>query len=156
MRNCILLAGTILPNFECVLVNIYAPNDVSQRSRLWVSLSHLRADFDKPWCLVGDFNEIRHLGERRGSSRRDKGMRDFNQFIENLELTDPPMMGRQFTWCNSNDDGRWSRIDRVLMSSEWVERFNFKLWGLERSLSDNYPLLLMEDGRTGVLGRLGS
>ncbi|XP_028095364.1 uncharacterized protein LOC114295342 [Camellia sinensis] len=119
----------------------------TNRSRLWVSLAHLRANFDKPWCLVGDFNEIRPLGERRGCSRKDKGMRDFNQFIENLELTDPPMMGRQFAWCNSNDGRRWSRIDRVLMSSKWVERFNFKLWGLERSLSDNYPPKLMEDGR---------
>ncbi|XP_028101541.1 uncharacterized protein LOC114300853 [Camellia sinensis] len=146
-RNCILFSGTFSPDFDCVFVNIYAPNDVSKRGKFWEVMLKLRADFNNPWCLAGDFNEIRHLGERRGCSRRDKGMMDFNQFIETMELTDPPMMGRQFTWCNSNDGERWSRIDRVLMASEWVERFKLKLWGLERTISDHCPLLLMEDGR---------
>ncbi|XP_028103766.1 uncharacterized protein LOC114302886 [Camellia sinensis] len=41
----------------------------------------------------------------------------------------------------------WSRIDRVLMSTKWLERLNLKLWVLERSISDHCPLLLLEDGR---------
>ena len=32
-RNCIFLSGTLLPDFDCVVVNIYAPNDVSKREK---------------------------------------------------------------------------------------------------------------------------
>ena len=35
----------------------------------------------------------------------------------------------------------------MLKSLEWVARFNLKLWGLERTLSNHSPLLLKEDGR---------
>ncbi|XP_028110763.1 uncharacterized protein LOC114309252 [Camellia sinensis] len=146
-RHCIVLSGTLLPFFNCVLVNVHAPNEVNERSRFWNVLYGLRPSFYNPWCLVGDFNEIRNLGERRGCSRRDRGMKEFNLFIENMELLDLPMLGRQFTWCNSNEGERWSRIDRALMSTEWVEKLNLKLWGLERSVSDHCPLLLVEDGR---------
>ncbi|XP_028075540.1 uncharacterized protein LOC114277793 [Camellia sinensis] len=95
----------------------------------------------------GDFNEIRSLGERRGCIRRDRGMKDFNALIEGLELSDLPMQGRQYTWSSSSVRGSWSRIDRVLLSTEWLEKYNFKLWGLPRGVSDHCPLLLMEDGK---------
>lgn len=74
-------------------------------------------------------------------------MKDFNAFIEDMELSDLPMQGRQYTWSNSSVRGSWSRIDRVLLSTKWLEKYNFKLWGLPRGVSDHCPLLLMEDDR---------
>lgn len=71
-RRFILLLGTMFNSFECVLLNIYAPNDVGGRRKLWVSLLKLKQGFPKPWCLCGDFNEIRHIGERKGCSRRER------------------------------------------------------------------------------------
>ncbi|XP_028120238.1 uncharacterized protein LOC114317674 [Camellia sinensis] len=146
-RHSIVLSSTFLPNFNCVLVNVHAPNEVNERSRFWNVLYGLRSRLCNPWCLAGDFNEIRNLRERRWCSKRDRGMKEFNLFIENMELLDLSMLGRQFTWCNSNEGERWSRIDRVLMSTEWVERLKLKLWGLERSVLDHCPLLLVENGR---------
>ncbi|XP_028079578.1 uncharacterized protein LOC114281323 [Camellia sinensis] len=146
-RCFILLSGTILPDFECVFINVYARNDVSRRGQLWNVISNLKSGFPTPWCLGGDFNEIRFVGERKGCTRRGRGMIEFNNFIEELELLDLPMFGRQFTWSNSGDGGRWSRIDRVLLSSEWLVKLKLKLWGLPRGVSDHCPLLLLEDGR---------
>lgn len=57
------------------------------------------------------------------------------------------MLGRKFTWCNSQTREKWSRIDRFLLNYEWLQNFNFKLWGLPRSLSDHCPIILMEDDR---------
>lgn len=54
-------------------------------------------------------------------------MLEFNNFIEGLELFDVPMHGRQFTWSNSADGGRCSRINKVLLSSEWMTKFKLKL-----------------------------
>ncbi|KAL7162528.1 hypothetical protein ACSBR2_042925 [Camellia fascicularis] len=119
-------------SFECVIVNIYAPND---------------SFFYKPWCFGGDFNEVRFLNERRGCLRRDKGMIEFNEFIELMELVGLPLLGRGFTWCNSVEGHRWSRIDRFLLDPLWLEKFSLKQWGLPRSFSDHCSLVLMEDER---------
>ncbi|GMP96923.1 hypothetical protein CsSME_00045353 [Camellia sinensis var. sinensis] len=95
----------------------------------------------------GDFNEIRNTDKRIGCSRRDRGMRAFNSMVEQLELIDLPMLGRKFTWCNSQTREKWSRIDRFLLNYEWLQNFNFKLWGLPRLVSNHCPIILMEDDR---------
>lgn len=45
-------------------------------------------------------------------------MDEFNQFIEDIKLTDIPLIGRSFTWYKSNEKAK-SRIDRVLVSRVW-------------------------------------
>ncbi|XP_028090713.1 uncharacterized protein LOC114290913 [Camellia sinensis] len=146
-RYLIILSGTIYNSFECVILNIYGPNDMRRRKVVWDSLARLKLVYNKPWCLGGDFNEIMSISERKGCSRRDKGMREFNELIDNLEVVDLSMMGRKFTWCNSQEGEKWSRIDRFLLSPEWLQMFNFKFWGLPRKVSDHCPILLMEDER---------
>lgn len=146
-RNFILLAGTFFSSFNCVVVNVYGPLDVAKRQEVWDIFARLKTNFLGLWCMGGDFNEIRNISERIGCSRRDRGMRDFNSMIDQLELFDVPMLGRKFTWCNSQIREKWSRIDRFLLDPEWLENFNLKLWGLSRQLSDHCPILLMEDER---------
>ncbi|XP_028070850.1 uncharacterized protein LOC114273287 [Camellia sinensis] len=146
-RNFILLSGILSQSFHCVICNIYAPTDALKRRKLWESLVKLKLSYPNPWCLGGDFNEIRVMSERKGCSRRERGMKDFNNFIESLELIDLNMHGRLFTWCNALDGERWSRIDRFLLDPVWLERYKFKQWGLPRVISDHCPVLLMEDGR---------
>ncbi|XP_028069647.1 uncharacterized protein LOC114272174 [Camellia sinensis] len=74
-------------------------------------------------------------------------MKDFNDFIDKCELTEIQMMRRKFTWCNAIDGNKWSKIDRFLLSPEWLERFKLKLWGLPRLIYDHCPLALLEDDR---------
>lgn len=95
--------------------------------------------------MGGDFNEIKNVEERKGCSRKDRGMRDFNNFMSKLEVSDLPMLGRQFTWSNSQDGARWSRLDRFMFNPEWLVKFKFKLSGLPRVISDHCPVLLLED-----------
>lgn len=38
--------------------------------------------------------------------------------IDQLELADLPMFGRKFTWGNSQEEERWSRLDRFLINPE--------------------------------------
>ncbi|XP_028076613.1 uncharacterized protein LOC114278708 [Camellia sinensis] len=120
-RRFILSSSTISNSFECVLLNIYAPNDVGSRRKLWDSLLNLKQGFPKPWCLCGDFNEIRNIGERKGYSSRERGMTELNEFIENSKVQDLPLLGRKYTWCNSRECVKWSRIDRVLVDPRWLE-----------------------------------
>ncbi|XP_028054758.1 uncharacterized protein LOC114258955 [Camellia sinensis] len=125
-RNFLLLSGMGFHNFSCVIINIYAPNDVLKRRQLWYALAQLKSAFSSPWCIGGDFNEIRFMSERKGCFRWERGMKDFNELIEKLELIDIPMLGRKFTWCNALDGDRWSRIDRFLLEPMWLERLQLK------------------------------
>lgn len=63
-RNFIILESTISPLFSCSIVNIYGPNDVGARHRLWKTLLSVKNDYVNPWCIGGDLNEIRNLGEK--------------------------------------------------------------------------------------------
>lgn len=60
----------------------------------------LKSNFLKPWCVGGDFNEIRFMSERKECLKRDRGMKDFNDLIDNLELVNIPMLDRTYTCCN--------------------------------------------------------
>lgn len=74
-------------------------------------------------------------------------MKDFGEFIKKMKVTNIPMLGRKYTWSNSIEGDGWSRLDRFLLNPEWLELFDFKVWGLPRILTDHCPVLLMEDQR---------
>ncbi|XP_028080657.1 uncharacterized protein LOC114282206 [Camellia sinensis] len=92
-RNCIILSGKMHQLIECVVVNVYAPNDRSMRRNLWKILGNLKLKFSKPWCIWGDFNEVRTVAERKCCIRKNGGMNEFNDFINSLELVDVPIIG---------------------------------------------------------------
>ncbi|XP_028067566.1 uncharacterized protein LOC114270309 [Camellia sinensis] len=114
-RRFVLLSRSLFFSFDCVLINVYAPNEVGQRGKLWECLLKLKEEYSKPWYIGGDFNEIRKIGERKGCSRRDEGIKELNDFVDRSELNDLPLLGRRFTWCNAREGKKWSRIDRVLV-----------------------------------------
>ena len=57
-------SGSLYNSFDYVLINIYAPNDISARSTLRADILKLKDHFPAPSCMGGDFNEIRHIGEK--------------------------------------------------------------------------------------------
>ena len=61
-----------------------------------------------------------------------------------IELVDIPIVGRKFTWYKSNGTVK-SRIDRILVSSKWLETLpNSKQYVLSRSISDHCALVLKD------------
>lgn len=42
-----------------------------------MKIKELKKRYILPWCLGGDFNEIKSVGERIGCTRINRGMRDF-------------------------------------------------------------------------------
>lgn len=95
--------------------------------------------------MGGDLNEVRYINERQGCTIRDRGMKDLSRFKEDMELIDMQLLGRNFTWSNTQEGGKWSRIDGFLVDQEWLDKYKIKQWGLPRSFSHHCPILLMED-----------
>lgn len=133
-RSFIMLQGVIYNVFPCTLINIYVPNDVANRRILWEELLGLKINSPTLWCVGGDFNEIKAITERVGCQRLERGMKDFLEFCNNMELIDPPMLGRKFTWTNYQDHAIHSRLDRFLISPQWMEKFKVLQCGLHKPI----------------------
>jgi len=126
-------------------INVYSPSVLREKKVLWEDISELRQrQNNKVWCVIGDFNSVRRQEERRSlfsTSDYNRDIRGFNDFIENSELVDVPMVGRKFTWYKPNGSVK-SRIDRVLVSREWLDVWSdCKQFVLSRFVSDHCALV---------------
>ena len=70
------------------------------------------------WCVGSDFNVIRRSLEKLGGSSFTFSMRDFDGFIRDCELLDPPLRNAPFTWSNMQELPVCKRLDRFLYSNE--------------------------------------
>lgn len=106
----------------------------------------MRGKEDERWCICGDFNAVRVAEERRGRNSvcKRREMIEFNEFISKLQLVDLPLTRRKFTWYRDNGQS-CSRIDRFLLSKEWVQEWlNLMQEGLKRKESDHVAIVLKE------------
>lgn len=77
------------------------------------------------WCLVEDSNSVRRLGDSRRHYHIAIGgieMKEFNNFIEDMEVDDLPLVGLKYTWFRSNGVAK-DRLDRCLISSSWDDQW---------------------------------
>lgn len=94
--------------------------------------------------MLGGFNAIREVLERRGSSDvicRDE-IGESDDFISESELIDLPLHVRKFTWSRIGDSAK-IRIDKFLLSESWYnEWLTSKKLYLKKGFSDHCPILL--------------
>jgi hypothetical protein len=76
----------------------------------------------------------------------------FNTVIESLDLRENELYGRQFTWATHRDMPTFEKLDRVLASVEWENKFPLvSVRALTRTGSDHTPLLI-DSGEQAHLG----
>lgn len=139
--------------FEWVLIGVYGPNDDAMRVSFWVELANVKAKWDLPWCVAGDFNVVRFPNEKKDCLMSTTAMRLFSDFVNSNELFDSQLVGGWFTWSNNRDNPSLSRLDGFLFSHSWEEHFPRVIQSaLPRPLSDHVPLLLDSEGLKCVRG----
>ena len=83
------------------------------------------------WCVSGDFNVIRRCSEKLGNSSFTSSMSDFDGFIRDCELLDPPLRKT----CKSHQCARdWIGF---LYSNEWEFFFPQSL----QEVPDGHPII---------------
>lgn len=76
---------------------------------------------------------------------RTKDMVSCNSFIEEFELADMSLDGRQFTW-SWLDGLSMCRLDRFLLSTKWCSFWpNCIQFAIGSCLSDHFPILLCDE-----------
>ncbi|KHN11878.1 hypothetical protein glysoja_041393, partial [Glycine soja] len=97
------------------------------------------------WCVLGDFNSIRHQDERVSAAQfvgPDPSISEFNSWISEMALEEVRSIGRKFTWFRPNGSAM-SRLDRFLLSDEWFLQWpDSTQFVLDRDFSDHCPILL--------------
>ena len=125
-------------------VNVYGPQDQSDRKKVWEKLDLLCDKEEIKWVFFGDFKEVRCTYERLNSVTCNRGTKEFNDFIRRNKLEDVRLCGNRFT--RVSDDGiKHNKLDRFLISSlartEWKD-LRFRV--LERKWSDHFSIVLTD------------
>ncbi|GKD75563.1 RNA-directed DNA polymerase, eukaryota, partial [Tanacetum coccineum] len=92
--NFIALYGTWIPTKSKVLmIVIYAPQSPALKRVLWDYISSLISRWNGETVIMGDFNEVRSVDERLGSTFNHSSARVFNNFISSSGLVEVKMEG---------------------------------------------------------------
>ena len=109
-------------NLRAAIILIYSLFNVADKHRMWEELLKLRSNLGVPMIVMGDFNEIRCLEERKGCLVLSSIMSKFDDWINRMGLIDMPLVGRKFTWRHGRS---CSRLDRILIDLLWLEKGEF-------------------------------
>jgi hypothetical protein len=67
----------------------------------------------------------------------------FNAVIDGLNLKEIQLFGRKYTWANNLANPTFKKLDRVLITTEWEEKYPLTMVrALTREVSDHTPVLL--------------
>jgi len=145
-KGFIATVGTHVKSAQrCCVVNVYAACNLREKKLLWEDLTKYKtASQIEVWCLCGDFNAVRSRDERKGVDRGNcsSEIKSFNEFIESNLLLEVPIVGKKYTWFKANGMAK-SRIDRVLVSEEWMHKWPMcKQYVQRREVSDHCALMI--------------
>ncbi|KAL8507401.1 hypothetical protein ACS0TY_018084 [Phlomoides rotata] len=133
----------IASGVPCVIINVYSSCYLADKLRMWdVIKSVSLQNSEECVCVVGDFNAIKEESERVGRAEftDQRGIRLFQEFIDQSMLIDLPLCGRSYTWYRPDGSCK-SRLDRLLVNDQWLHTWpNASLKGMRRSVSDHCPI----------------
>nr|GEV64153.1 hypothetical protein [Tanacetum cinerariifolium] len=127
------------------IIGTQGVGDVSRKRLLWDYVLTLIDRWNGEVVVMGDFNEVRNIDERRGSCFNLTSARVFDQFISASGLVDVKMEGYTFTWSHPLGS-KLSKLDWFLVSEGIFSIFpSITAVCLDRHLSDHRPIILCED-----------
>ena len=99
---------------------------------------------NKPWLLLGDWNEILGNHEKIGGRLRPAAsFQTFRTLVRNLDLVDLKSVGNRFSWVGKRGDHHVQCcLDRTMANGEWLNDFPAsETEFLEIGESDHRPLV---------------
>ncbi|XP_050915875.1 uncharacterized protein LOC127130968 [Lathyrus oleraceus] len=130
-------------SFRYVATMIYAFNQVEHRKTLWSKLESLGSSMDRPWVVIGDFNNVLKEEDRIGGQPVSYAeYRDLDEMMHNVSLFENVSKGSYFTWSNKHTQGIiHSRIDRMVSNIQWLQKYpDAVVENLAPNISDHTPV----------------
>jgi exonuclease III len=121
----------------------YGLAQADQKEKFLIELVLMCSHEDLPLIMGGDYNILRHPYEKNNPNYNARWSFLFNAVIDGLNLRELEMIGRKFTWANNLASQTFEKLDRILVTTEWEEKFPLStVRALTREVSDHTPLLL--------------
>lgn len=125
------------------LTSVYGPQVDVDKVAFLDELRTVRSLLDGPWMVAGDFNLILEAADKNGTNINRRNMGSFRRFVNDTELKDIHLHGRNFTWSNEREQPTLVKLDRILVTIDWETQVpNYFLQALPTTMSDHCPLLL--------------
>lgn len=131
----------ILDNKEVLILNIYAPQTLTSKKKVWAEILDILVSAAEPYILLlGDFNAVCRQDEKANSIFCNRESSLFNSFIDSSGLLEVQMTNSTFTWFGPA--GKRSKLDRALVSTDWFASGKWIVLAHDRFTSDHCPLSL--------------
>jgi endonuclease/exonuclease/phosphatase family metal-dependent hydrolase len=96
-----------------------------------------------PLVIGGDYNILRHPSKKNIDHYQTRWPFLFNAVIDGLNLKEIQLARWKYTWANNLANPTFEKLDRVLIITEWEEKYPLTIVrALSRQVSDHTPLLL--------------
>jgi exonuclease III len=129
--------------FKWALAVAYGSAQNEHKEQFLAELVNMCSHENLPLLIGGDYNILRHLSEKCNDRYNNRWPFLFNAIIDSLNLRELEMSGRKYTWANNLNTPTFEKLDRILMTTEWEEKFSFTtVHTLPREISDYTPILL--------------
>lgn len=93
--------------------------------------------------MRGDQNIVRFPTEKLGGGHISAAMSLFSDWINSHSLIDLQLGGASFTWSNHQTPPSMSRLDRFLVSADWLDLYpELCQLALPKPASDHCPIVL--------------
>lgn len=95
----------------------YGCPERQRRRESWQIIRDLAGRSPLPWCIIGDFNDIMYVHEKRGGKMSNRHLLEgFKEAVNDSGLQDLGFVGNEFTWERSRGSPIWiqERLDRGL------------------------------------------
>jgi endonuclease/exonuclease/phosphatase family metal-dependent hydrolase len=120
---------------------------VPDRQNTWNTLKNIAETQNRPWAVIGDFNEVLNLSEHDGVGSRSQAQIDgFREAVDTCGLSDIGHTGTNWTFERKVAGGTFTRVrlDRCLANPEWLVALPAStLHHKTAASSDHIPILLM-------------
>ena len=102
---------------------VYGPQCNQAKIQFLEELRGIRQSYPGMWLICGDFNLVYKAEDKKNGRLHRRMMGRFRRLINDLELQDLCLQGRLFTWSSERDSPTLERLDRVLVSDDWLDVF---------------------------------
>jgi hypothetical protein len=125
------------------VTNVYAPCDTEGRTEFIEWFMTLDYSLYDLWIVMGDFNMIRSTADRNRLGGNLSNILHFNSIIQEHDLEEIPLKGRNYTWSNMQDNPLLEKLDWIFTSHNWTVNFpNTLATPMARLGSDHVPILI--------------
>lgn len=139
-----------MTNVRFWVANVYGPAQHENSGDFLQELSDFCDKETLPLLLEGDFNLIRNDKERNIGQGDQKLMSMFNDFIGKFQLKELFIFGAKFTWSNKQKHPILVKLDRMLVTDEWEDRFPKCFASSKARVGSYHCSLVLDSGEHGA------